>query len=288
MTLVRRRRRVRRPRGPVDADPRLPAGAAHRQAGEDRLQPLRVLLRPRPPPPGQAALRARRHPGRQAHPREVPDRAGRRRLRLRLPGRRRQRRLPRRSGPYVVDDVDIEALALYTNNPPCGAMRGFGAVQACFAYEAQMDRLAAELGMDPVEFRQRNAMAQGTVLPTGQEVDSPAPVAEILRRVKAMPLPPERQWETGRRGTRRRAGAARRAVQHHARRRRGARGRLRGRHQERRLLRGVRRLLHRPGPPRGGRRRAGRHGAHRDGRGRPGRRHRARPDRPHRTRRRPR
>ncbi|SDO52067.1 xanthine dehydrogenase subunit D [Actinacidiphila guanduensis] len=99
-------------------------------------------------------------------------------------------------GPYVVDDVDIEALALYTNNPPCGAMRGFGAVQACFAYEAQMDKVAAELGMDPVEFRQRNAMEQGAVMPTGQVVDSPAPVAELLRRVKAMPLPPERQWET--------------------------------------------------------------------------------------------
>ncbi|MCS0635408.1 xanthine dehydrogenase subunit D [Streptomyces sp. LP05-1] len=99
-------------------------------------------------------------------------------------------------GPYKVDDVDIEAVALYTNNPPCGAMRGFGAVQACFAYEAQMDRLAAELGMDPVEFRQLNAMEQGTLLPTGQPVDSPAPVAELLRRVKARPLPPERQWET--------------------------------------------------------------------------------------------
>ncbi|MFC7988163.1 xanthine dehydrogenase family protein molybdopterin-binding subunit [Streptomyces pilosus] len=99
-------------------------------------------------------------------------------------------------GPYVVDDVDIEAVALYTNNPPCGAMRGFGAVQACFAYEAQMDRLAARLGMDPVEFRQLNAMEQGTLLPTGQRVDSPAPVAELLRRVKAMPMPPERQWES--------------------------------------------------------------------------------------------
>ncbi|MEW2490411.1 molybdopterin cofactor-binding domain-containing protein [Streptomyces sp. NPDC048411] len=98
-------------------------------------------------------------------------------------------------GPYVIDDVDIEAIALYTNNPPCGAMRGFGAVQACFAYEAQMDKLAAELGMDPVEFRQLNAMEQGTLLPTGQVVDSPAPVAELLRRVKARPLPPERQWE---------------------------------------------------------------------------------------------
>ncbi|GAA3788182.1 xanthine dehydrogenase family protein molybdopterin-binding subunit [Streptomyces chiangmaiensis] len=99
-------------------------------------------------------------------------------------------------GPYVVDDVDIEAIALYTNNPPCGAMRGFGAVQACFAYEAQIDKVAKELGMDPVEFRQVNAMEQGSVMPTGQRVDSPAPVAELLRRVKAMPMPPERQWES--------------------------------------------------------------------------------------------
>ncbi|MER5929547.1 xanthine dehydrogenase subunit D [Streptomyces sp. NPDC002054] len=97
-------------------------------------------------------------------------------------------------GPYACENVDIEAVGLYTNNPPCGAMRGFGAVQACFAYESQMDRLAAELGMDPVEFRQLNAMEQGTRMPTGQIVDSPAPVAELLRRVKAMPLPPERQW----------------------------------------------------------------------------------------------
>ncbi|MGR3933878.1 xanthine dehydrogenase subunit D [Streptomyces sp. BRA346] len=99
-------------------------------------------------------------------------------------------------GPYVVDHVDVEALALYSNNPPCGAMRGFGAVQACFAYEAQMDAVAEELGLHPVEFRQRNAMAQGAVMPTGQIVDSPAPVAEILRRVRELPLPPDRVWET--------------------------------------------------------------------------------------------
>ncbi|MGW6540740.1 xanthine dehydrogenase subunit D [Streptomyces sp. NPDC055051] len=98
------------------------------------------------------------------------------------------------AGPYVIDDVEIEAVALYTNNPPCGAMRGFGAVQACFAYEAQMDKLAAKLGMDPVEFRRLNAMEQGTIMPTGQVVDSPAPVSELLRRVKARPLPPEQQW----------------------------------------------------------------------------------------------
>ncbi|MFJ2062544.1 xanthine dehydrogenase subunit D [Streptomyces albidoflavus] len=100
------------------------------------------------------------------------------------------------AGPYNIDNVEIETLALYTNNPPCGAMRGFGAVQACFAYEAQMDKLAAALGMDPVELRQLNAMEQGSVLPTGQSVESPAPVAELLRRVKARPLPPERQWES--------------------------------------------------------------------------------------------
>ncbi|BCL26756.1 oxidoreductase [Streptomyces aurantiacus] len=98
------------------------------------------------------------------------------------------------AGPYVLDDVDIEAIALYSNNPPCGAMRGFGAVQACFAYEAQMDKLADKVGLDRVEFRQLNAMSQGTVMPTGQPVDSPAPVAELLRRVKAMPMPPEQQW----------------------------------------------------------------------------------------------
>ncbi|NGO81757.1 xanthine dehydrogenase subunit D [Streptomyces sp. YC504] len=97
-------------------------------------------------------------------------------------------------GPYDCETVAVEALGLYTNNPPCGAMRGFGAVQACFAYESQMDRLALELGLDPVEFRQRNAMSQGSVMPTGQTVDAPAPVAELLRRVREMPLPPQAQW----------------------------------------------------------------------------------------------
>lgn len=105
------------------------------------------------------------------------------------------------AGPYVVDNVDVEALALYTNNPPCGAMRGFGAVQACFGYESQMDKLAEALEMDPVELRQKNAMSQGAIMPTGQEVDSPAPVAEILRRVKALPLPPEKQWESAAAGS---------------------------------------------------------------------------------------
>lgn len=94
-------------------------------------------------------------------------------------------------GPYDCDNVLLDGYVLYTNNPPCGAMRGFGAVQVCFAHESQMDRLAAALGLDPVELRIRNAMQEGSRLPTGQVVDSAAPVAELLRRVQAAPLPVE-------------------------------------------------------------------------------------------------
>ena len=93
-------------------------------------------------------------------------------------------------GPYRVPNVELDCWGAYTNNPPCGAMRGFGAVQACFGYESQLDKLAATLGMDPVELRVRNALAEGTVMPTGQVVDSPAPVAELLRRVAGKPQPP--------------------------------------------------------------------------------------------------
>ena len=98
------------------------------------------------------------------------------------------------AGPYEVPNVAIDVYAAYTNNPPCGAMRGFGAVQAAFAYESQMDECARRLGLDPVEFRIRNAMSEGSVMPTGQVVDSAAPVAELLRRVRDAPLPPSPAW----------------------------------------------------------------------------------------------
>jgi OHCU decarboxylase len=68
-------------------------------------------------------------------------------------------------------------------------MRGFGAVQVAFAHEAQMDRLAAALDIDPVDLRIRNAMTPDSRMPTGQRVGEPAPVAELLERVRAMPLP---------------------------------------------------------------------------------------------------
>jgi CO/xanthine dehydrogenase Mo-binding subunit len=93
-------------------------------------------------------------------------------------------------GPYDVPCARIDAAVAYTNNPPCGAMRGFGAVQVAFAHESQMDRLAAELGMDPVEIRIRNALETGMRLPTGQVVDGPAPVRRLLEELRAMPLPP--------------------------------------------------------------------------------------------------
>jgi xanthine dehydrogenase D subunit len=94
-------------------------------------------------------------------------------------------------GPYVVPNVQVDCYGLYTNNPPCGAMRGFGSVQAAFGYEAQMDKLAAALRLDPVELRCRNAISMGGEAPTGQIVDSPAPVAELLQRLRDMPLPEE-------------------------------------------------------------------------------------------------
>src|SRR5713101_4948438 len=93
-------------------------------------------------------------------------------------------------GPYECPNATIDGWVVYTNNPPCGAMRGFGSVQNCYAHEAQMDKLAAALGMDPIELRIRNALETGSSLITGQVVDGPVPVAELLRRVRAMPLPP--------------------------------------------------------------------------------------------------
>ncbi len=95
-------------------------------------------------------------------------------------------------GPYRVPLAVVDARVAYTNNPPCGAMRGFGAVQVAIAHEAQIDRLAAALGMDPVSLRIHNALRTGDRMITGQVIDGPAPVAELLERLRAMPLPPDR------------------------------------------------------------------------------------------------
>jgi xanthine dehydrogenase D subunit len=103
------------------------------------------------------------------------------------------------AGPYEMPNALIEATMMYSNNPPCGAMRGFGAVQANFAYEAQMDKLAKALEMDPLELRLKNALQRGSILPTGQEVKGVAPVRQIIERLRDMPMPEEEPSEDGRR-----------------------------------------------------------------------------------------
>jgi CO/xanthine dehydrogenase Mo-binding subunit len=92
-------------------------------------------------------------------------------------------------GPYRVANALIEGTCVYTNNPPCGAMRGFGAVQTCFAAESQLDKLAAAVGIDPVELRLLNALGPGDTLPTGQVVEGSLPTAEVIRRAAALPVP---------------------------------------------------------------------------------------------------
>ncbi|MFC0080961.1 xanthine dehydrogenase subunit D [Aciditerrimonas ferrireducens] len=93
------------------------------------------------------------------------------------------------TGPYRVPNATVDGWVVRTNNPPCGAMRGFGAVQACFAYEAQMDKLAAALGMDPVQLRLANALRHGDTLITGQRIEGSAPVAQVIEAAAGAPLP---------------------------------------------------------------------------------------------------
>jgi xanthine dehydrogenase D subunit len=93
------------------------------------------------------------------------------------------------AGPYKVPHAHLVGYAVRTNNLPCGAMRGFGAVQTCYAHESQMDRLAAALDMDPVALRLLNAIGPGDEVITGQRVTGSLPVAEVIRTCAAVPLP---------------------------------------------------------------------------------------------------
>jgi xanthine dehydrogenase molybdenum-binding subunit len=89
------------------------------------------------------------------------------------------------TGPYVFDAVDVEAIAVRTNNPVCGAFRGFGANQAQFAMEGVMDRLAAAVGIDGWEMRSRNVISPGVVWGPGQIMDDGCRGArECLEAVK--------------------------------------------------------------------------------------------------------
>ncbi|HEY2297844.1 MAG TPA: xanthine dehydrogenase subunit D [Jatrophihabitans sp.] len=94
-------------------------------------------------------------------------------------------------GPYRFPAVHVDCFGVYTNNPPCGAMRGFGCVQAAYAHEALMDDLADRVGIDRVAIRRLNGMREGDENITGQVIDSAAPVAELIERVRDLPMPAE-------------------------------------------------------------------------------------------------
>src|SRR6185503_10088072 len=72
------------------------------------------------------------------------------------------------AGPYAIPNVRVDSYAVYTNLPPAGAFRGFGATQAAWAYETQMDLLAERLSIDPLEMRMRNLLVDGRTVMTGE------------------------------------------------------------------------------------------------------------------------
>jgi CO/xanthine dehydrogenase Mo-binding subunit len=87
------------------------------------------------------------------------------------------------AGPYAVPNVRVRARAAYTNNPPTSAFRGFGGMQVTFGYESQLDLVACELALDPLELRRRNFLKRGDTLPVGQRLETVVAVRECLERV---------------------------------------------------------------------------------------------------------
>jgi CO/xanthine dehydrogenase Mo-binding subunit len=83
-------------------------------------------------------------------------------------------------GPYRCENVRITARAVATNTPPNGAFRGFGAPQVAFAYEMQMEKIASELGLSPLDVRRVNMLREGDVTATGQRLTSSVGSAEVL------------------------------------------------------------------------------------------------------------
>jgi CO/xanthine dehydrogenase Mo-binding subunit/aerobic-type carbon monoxide dehydrogenase small subunit (CoxS/CutS family) len=89
------------------------------------------------------------------------------------------------SGPYEVAHVRADCYAMYTNNPPAGAFRGFGVTQSAFAMESMMDMLAGELGIDRIELRRLNALRVGSITNTGQELRESVGLLECIDKVEA-------------------------------------------------------------------------------------------------------
>ncbi len=89
------------------------------------------------------------------------------------------------AGPYDIEHVRADCYAMYTNNPPAGAFRGFGVTQSAFAVESMMDMLAETLGIEPVELRRMNALHVGSVTNTGQLLRESVGLTECIDRVDA-------------------------------------------------------------------------------------------------------
>ncbi len=110
------------------------------------------------------------------------------------------------SGPYVIPHVSADCYATYTNNPPAGAFRGFGVMQAAFAIESAMDDLAMRLRMDPLDLRLKNALRPGTETNTGQKLEESVGLVACLEAIRAEwqrlgvldPLKPVSYSENGR------------------------------------------------------------------------------------------
>jgi CO/xanthine dehydrogenase Mo-binding subunit/aerobic-type carbon monoxide dehydrogenase small subunit (CoxS/CutS family) len=89
------------------------------------------------------------------------------------------------AGPYEIPNVRADCYAMYTNNPPAGAFRGFGVTQSTFAIESMMDILSKELGMDPVELRRKNALREGGTTSTGQVLRESVGLLDCMDKVEA-------------------------------------------------------------------------------------------------------
>ncbi|MFN8410800.1 MAG: molybdopterin cofactor-binding domain-containing protein [Anaerolineales bacterium] len=89
------------------------------------------------------------------------------------------------AGPYDIPNVRADCYAMYTNNPPAGAFRGFGVTQSAFAVESMMDMLAEKLAIEPVELRRMNSLHVGSITNTGQELRESVGLTECIDRVNA-------------------------------------------------------------------------------------------------------
>jgi selenium-dependent xanthine dehydrogenase len=89
------------------------------------------------------------------------------------------------SGPYDVPHARADCYAMYTNNPPAGAFRGFGVTQSCFAIESSIDELSEKLNIDPVAIRKKNALRLGSVTNTGQTLHESVGLIECIEKVDA-------------------------------------------------------------------------------------------------------